>query len=223
MAGRLERSLLIGGLLLLAIYAAARLDGFLQSRAALRKFSTTRQSFTTNRPSNYAEQLEAAQPDLTLWAEKRIKEYRDHLMIQGPSAQAILRVPKIRLEVPVLEGTDELTLNRGAGRIAGTAHLGEEGNIGIAAHRDGFFRGLKDVSTGDSIDVVTVKGIESYVVDHILIVDPSDTSVLQPRSQPSLTLVTCYPFYFVGNAPKRYIVQAVVADSARNMTQAEGR
>ena len=106
-----------------------------------------------------------------------------------------------------------MTLNRGVGRIAGTANPGESGNIGIAGHRDGFFRGLKDVGPGDKIEMVTQSRVETYVVDHVVIVDPSDVSVLEPRPQPSLTLVTCYPFYYLGSAPKRYIVQATVTAS----------
>lgn len=222
-AGKLERSFLIGGLLLLTIYAAVRIHGILLSRMALRKFATVQQPAPANPPSDYAEQLTAAPPNFALWSGKRVKEYQESLAMQFSPAVAILRVPRIHLEVPVLEGTDDLTLNRGVGRIPGTARLEEKGNVGIAGHRDGFFRGLKDVSTGDSIDLVTPKGIEKYMVDRVLIVNPSDTSVLQPRAEPSLTLVTCYPFYFVGNAPERYIVQAVLADSPHKMAQMEGR
>jgi len=116
--------------------------------------------------------------------------------------------------VPVFNGTDALTLNRGAGRIVETAWPGEQGNIGIAAHRDGFFRGLKDVGLGDTIEMVTLSQTETYIIDRITIVDPSDVSVLQPRQRTSLTLITCYPFYFLGSAPQRYIVQASAAESA---------
>jgi sortase A len=173
--------------------------------------------------SDDVEALTAAPPNFALWSGKRIKDYQESLAMQFSPAVAILRVPKIHLEVPVLEGTDDLTLNRGVGRIPGTARLGEEGNVGIAGHRDGFFRGLKDVSAGDSVDLVTPKGVESYVVDRVLIVNPSDTSVLQSRTEPSLTLVTCYPFYFVGSAPQRYVVQAVLTDSPHKIAQMGGR
>src|SRR5215469_851377 len=84
----------------------------------------------------------------------------------------------------------------------------EEGNIGISGHRDGFFRGLKDIREGDGIELVTATGTDTYTIDHIVIVKPTDVSVLAPRPRPSITLVTCYPFYFVGSAPQRYIVQA---------------
>ena len=221
--GKVERLLLVAGLLLLAFYAAARIHGILLSRASLRTFAAVQQAASIDTTSDHIGQLAAATPNFALWSEKRIKEYRDSLAMQFSPPVAILRVPKIHLEVPVLEGTDDLTLNRGVGRIPGTARLPEEGNVGIAGHRDGFFRGLRDVSAGDSIDLVTPKGIESYVVDRVLIVNPSDTSVLQPRAGPSLTLVTCYPFYFVGSAPQRYIVQALLADSPREMAQMKGR
>ena len=113
--------------------------------------------------------------------------------------------------MPVYDGTDDLTLNRGVGRIIGTARLGEAGNTGIAGHRDGFFRGLKDIAPGDRIDLVLTSQTSHYVVENIQITSPDDVSVLQPTPKASLTLVTCYPFYFVGSAPQRYIVSASFA------------
>jgi sortase A len=103
----------------------------------------------------------------------------------------------------------------------GTARLGEAGNVGIAGHRDGFFRGLKDVSTGDVIEVETLGGIETYEVTQITIVDPSAIDVLDPTPQPAITLVTCYPFYFVGSAPERYIVRATRVDEGESREEAE--
>ena len=96
-------------------------------------------------------------------------------------------------------------------RIEGTAIPGAEGNAGIAGHRDGFFRGLKDIGPGDVIELDTLKGNESYRVERVWIVDPEDVSVLDPTSTRALTLVTCYPFYYVGSAPQRFIVRAVLA------------
>ena len=110
--------------------------------------------------------------------------------------------------MPVYNGTDEINLNRGAGRIIGTARIDAPGNLGIAAHRDGFFRVLKDVELGDTLELQTHQGEKEFVVSSITIVDPTDVSVLAPTDQPTVTLVTCYPFYFVGHAPKRYIVKA---------------
>jgi sortase A len=123
---------------------------------------------------------------------------------------AILRIPKIHLEVPVLNGTDEITLNRGVGKIAGTAAPGEKGNIGIAGHRDSFFRELKDLNQGDAIELETPGGSETYIIDVILITEADDISVLHPRNTQSLTLVTCYPFTYIGPAPRRFVVQATL-------------
>ena len=117
------------------------------------------------------------------------------------------------IQVPVYDGTDDFTLNRGVGRIEGTAVVGAGGNLGIAGHRDSFFRGLKDIAIGDSIDLLTLRGNEAYSVSSIEIVDPADVGVLAPTEYKTITLVTCYPFYYVGHAPKRYIVKATAEHS----------
>jgi sortase A len=155
-----------------------------------------------------SEQLQLPDVDFRLWSERRIEAYKEGTQEQSGTVLAVLGIPKIRLEAPVFDGTDELTLNHALGRIAGTARPDEGGNIGIAGHRDGFFRGLKDVKVGDAIDMSTLKGTATYVVDRIQIVSPRQVEVLRPTSVPSITLVTCYPFYFFGSAPKRYIVTA---------------
>lgn len=124
---------------------------------------------------------------------------------------AVLRIPRIALEVPVADGTTERVLRAGAGLVEGTATPGGGGNIGIAAHRDTYFRGLKDVVVGDLIELETLKGTDTYRVSTLSVVAPTDVYVLDETTEPALTLVTCYPFYFVGNAPQRYIVRAVAA------------
>lgn len=146
--------------------------------------------------------------DTSLWSEGRIQGYEESLEVDVGRIVAILRIPKIGLEVPVFEGTDEITLNRGLGRIPGSARPGEGGNLGLAGHRDGFFRGLKDVELGDPLELETLEGTELYRVSEIKIVLPGSVEVLDPRPEPTVTLVTCYPFYFVGKAPKRYVVHA---------------
>ncbi len=123
-------------------------------------------------------------------------------------AIAVLRIPKLSLEVPVLDGTDAITLNRGVGWIQGTALPGQNGNIAIAGHRDGFFHGLKDIRTGDRIELRTAQRTDTYVVDRTVIVDPNDVSVLEKGAAPALTLVTCYPFHYIGPAPRRFVVEA---------------
>jgi sortase A len=207
----LERLLLIAGVLLLAFYVVARIHKAVLSRAEVSRFKTERLKLADQAGS--VKLVAAEPPDVSLWSEKRIRDYEDSLASHFAPAVAILRVPKIHVEVPVLEGTDDLSLNRGVGRIVGTASPGDDGNIGIAGHRDGFFRGLKDVGLGDAIEMLTANGMETYIIDRIFITDPNDVSVLARREHPSLTLVTCYPFYFVGSAPKRYIVQASVTNS----------
>ena len=151
-----------------------------------------------------------AAPDFSLWSEKRIDDYREALATDTRTPVAMLRIPELDIEVAVLEGTDEVTLNRGVGHIDGTPMPGEGGNMGLAGHRDGFFRPLKDVEAGTRIELVTLTETLNYRVTDVWIVDPSDVSVLADTEEPALTLVTCYPFYFVGHAPERYIVRAVL-------------
>ena len=154
---------------------------------------------------------QAGTPDQALWSQERISAWRKALSEGGPPPLAVMRIPKIRLEVSVLPGTDDHTLDRGVGHIADTALPGTDGNAGIAGHRDGFFRGLKDVNPGDVIELETLNGKDVYRIERTWLVYPEDVSVLDPTPTRALTLVTCYPFYFVGSAPQRFIVRAVRA------------
>jgi sortase A len=169
----------------------------------------------------------ARDPDFRLWSEQRIAAYHASLRSQPAPPLGVLKIPATDLEVPVLQGTDDLTLNRAVGHIEGTAALGSLGNIGIAGRRDGFFRGLKDIHRGEVIELISQNRTDRYLIDEILIVSPAETWVLSERSQPSLTLVTCHPFYFVGSAPLRYIVRASTttprtSDSGRESMQNNG-
>jgi sortase A len=210
----LEVTLLAAGLILVTVFVAAKAQTQISSRLAVKKFEAE-QSVALDEAEEFAVLQTRADVDLKLWSDSRIKDYLESLESPTDAPQAVLRVPKLHLEVPVYEGSDELTLNRGLGRIIGTARLGEPGNTGIAGHRDGFFRGLKDIGPGDTLELLLPHRTDRYVVTNILITNPDDVSVLQPSSVASLTLVTCYPFYFVGSAPRRYIVQASSDDSAR--------
>ena len=154
---------------------------------------------------------EASTPDQSLWSPVRISAWRKALHDPAPAPIAVLRIPKIRLEVPVLPGTDDRTLDRAVGHITGTAQPGTTGNVGIAGHRDGFFRGLSAITPGDVIEVDTIQGKDVYRVERTWVVEPEEVSVLEPTSTPALTLVTCYPFYYVGSAPQRFIVRAARA------------
>jgi sortase A len=122
-----------------------------------------------------------------------------------------LAIPRLGLTALVLEGVDKKTLRRGAGHIPATALPDpdkDEGNVGIAAHRDSHFRALKDIQEDDTIELTTLDGTLRYRVEWTKIVKPADVSVLEPTDEPALTLVTCYPFYYVGSAPERFIVRA---------------
>ncbi|HEY6507926.1 MAG TPA: class D sortase [Vicinamibacterales bacterium] len=148
-------------------------------------------------------------PDQSSWSPTRVSAWRQALTEPVPVPLAVLRIPKIRLEVAVLPGTDDRTLDRGVGHIEDTAPPGTDGNLGIAGHRDSFFRGLKDVAPGDVIELDTLQGTDTYRVERTWVVSPQEVSVLDPTSTRALTLVTCFPFYFVGSAPERFIVRAV--------------
>lgn len=117
-------------------------------------------------------------------------------------------IPRIGLSAVVFEGTDKLTLRRAVGHIAYTPLPGRPGNAGLAAHRDSFFRPLKDISNDDLITVTTLRAAYRYRVVSMRVVRPTEVSVLLPTGDEILTLVTCYPFNFVGPAPERFIVKA---------------
>jgi sortase A len=152
--------------------------------------------------------------DMQLWSPARVKAYKVALQRETPSTLAILRIDRLKLEVPVYDGTTDAVLDLAAGRIEYTALPGTSGNVGIAAHRDGFFRVLKDIKEGDELVLDTPVATERYRVEWIRITTPDDVSVIDPTPGPAVTLVGCYPFYHVGSAPKRFIVRAVPAVGA---------
>lgn len=119
-----------------------------------------------------------------------------------------LEIPRLGISVVIFHGVEDQTLIGGAGHVPGTPLPGGDGNSVLAAHRDTYFRKLEGILPGDSIQVSTLRGSFEYIVDSIEIVDPEDTRVMESRALPELTLITCYPFYFVGNAPKRFIVHS---------------
>ncbi len=127
---------------------------------------------------------------------------------------AVLRIESAGIEVPVFESTSSADLNKGVGHVEGSIRPGGDGNIAIAGHRDTFFRGLKDVKVGAEIEMRTPAGSRVFRVSSLEIVDPLDVSVLEPTEDTVLTLITCYPFYYVGPAPDRYIVRAELVQGA---------
>ena len=147
----------------------------------------------------------------------------DTILAAGPPAMPVLYAAPVmpgsaigRIEIPRLgvssvirAGVDARTLRLAVGHIPGTALPGHSGNIGLAGHRDTFFRKLRNIRTFDEIRIVTPAGTVSYEVERTRIVKPEDTSVLDDTSIPSVTLVTCYPFTYLGSAPDRFIVRAI--------------
>ena len=213
---RIELVLLVVGFVLITYAACVYVSGRLYSNAAVERFHSDSQPQPISELTGIRS---VTQVDYSLWSPKRIKQYKAALTEYFDAPLAVLKVDKIQLEVPVFEGTSDRTLNRGAGRIEGTARLGEPGNDGIAAHRDSFFRGLKDIAVGDQMELETSAGTQTYVIDSITLVDPSNVSVLENRSIPELTLVTCFPFYFVGSAPQRYIVHGYLRGETKTLNE----
>ena len=186
----LQYGCLAVGALLVSLVAYARLDAETGREAALASFHAA-----------------AAAPDQALWSPERIRGYEASLTLVTEAPVAILRVPDLHLEVPVFASDSELHLNRGAGLIAGMGDPDKGGNVGIAGHRDGYFRVLKDVRTGQLIEIETRARTHRYRVVSTEIVDPKEVRVLEDTLDPTVTIVTCYPFYFVGSAPQRFIVR----------------
>jgi len=184
-----EAACWIAGTLLCSLFALAQTDSALGSTRALAAF---------------AEGLHP--PDQSLWSAGRVRDYQVALKTSSDTPVAVLTVPALKLEVPVFEHDDEISLNRGAGLIAGTGLPDQGGNVGIAGHRDGFFRVLKDIHVGDLIEIRTRIKVHRYRVTSIDIVDAADNRPLIDTELPEVTLVTCYPFYYLGNAPQRFVV-----------------
>ena len=127
-----------------------------------------------------------------------------------------LEAPTVKLSTTVLEGSDDATLSRGSGHIEDTPFPGQPGNVGIAGHRDTTFRALRHIKLGDALEFKTADRVYRYKISKTWIVGPDDVYVLDPTPRPALTLVTCYPFEFVGHAPNRFIVRAdLVEEEAR--------
>jgi sortase A len=219
----LQALLLFTGGLLLVVYAAAQVDAGRGSEQALEAFAAARNARADSESLQPAAEPALApleypnDPDQSLWGKARIAAYRNSLSVHDGAPLGVLTIPSIRLEAPIFDGTSEITLNRGIGRIEGTASLGAAGNLGLAGHRDGFFRPLKDVHVGDAISLESLAGVTRYRITELLIVEPTDVHVLAPTDTATLTLVTCYPFYFIGEAPQRYIVKAVAESSTASV------
>lgn len=196
----LERAARLAGCAALAFCALAYATGELGRRADLEALEAP----TTGLPAS------PAPPDQSLWSPTRLQEYASSLNIAVGPPVALLRIESVGVEVPVYRDTREIHLNRGAGLIGGMASPGEGGNLGIAAHRDGYFRGLKDLKVGDPV-ILRARGHRFvYRVASIDIVPKHDVALLGDTADPTITLVTCFPFYFVGQAPLRFVARALL-------------
>lgn len=203
----LETAAWTAGTLLIATYAGTRWWYAHGRDEGVAAFEAARSEMQRSPSRSAAFELAADPVDMSTWSPERVERYRESARAAAVP-QALLRIPAVKLAVPVFDGTSDQNLNRGAGRIEGTAQIGGPGNVGIAAHRDGFFRVLKNVRIGDLLLLERVTAIDTYRVVSTAVVDPSEVSVLEPTSNRSVTLVTCYPFYYVGSAPRRFIVHA---------------
>jgi sortase A len=203
----LERALLLVGILCLGIWAYAWLDStYFQYRenqlldeALNAKARGTAVAAETDSLGNFKPQPAAA--------------VTPPKPLEDGSLLGRIEIPRVGVSAVVLEGVDTRALRRGVGHIPETARPGV-GNVGLAAHRDSFFRGLKDIRKNDIIRLQTLEGTFQYRVEWTEIVKPEDTEVLADNGTSELTLVTCYPFYYVGSAPKRFIVRAQQVDDA---------
>jgi sortase A len=218
----LERALLACGALLILTWLGAQLHRHALDGVGRAPFE---RAASESAPPAHPPPLPGRDPgsvdpgvDTSRWSASRLAAYLESLVGGGAEPLALLRIPSLALEVAVLEGTDAWSLNRAVGRIAGTAAPGAAGNLGIAGHRDGFFRALQDLSGGEAIELRLPDGRElHYTVSWIEVVRPEDVWVLEPTSESALTLVTCYPFYFLGSAPERYVVRAAAAPPSRDL------
>lgn len=204
-----ERVLLGSGVALLALFTLVHAHGSIGRQQAIEAFRISQEAGTE--PDTRPDAFQSTPvPDQSLWSAGRIRAYQASLAVAGGPVQGVLRIERLALEVPVFASTSEFDLNRGVGLIEGTAAPGQAGNVGIAGHRDGFFRVLKDIQVGDVIHLETLHGSSRYLVEEIFVVRPEDVYVLESTPRPSVTLVTCFPFYLVGNAPERFIVRGVL-------------
>lgn len=187
----LEIMLLLIGIATLTVYGLLELDQ-MRGQADLREQFENAEALPAALPGN-------AQP-----------QEKPETQPVAPQSGALGRLisERIGLDVMIAEGVDHATLRRAAGRIPGTARLDSDGNIGLAAHRDTFFRPLRNIQKGDVLELETHQARYRYRVDWMAVVEPSEVHFLEPSSESELTLVTCFPFYYVGPAPRRYIVRA---------------
>ena len=190
-----ELALLLTAFACLGVYAVAQAQTARTQAEAIKRIEV------------YEQHNPLAKPDTKLWSENRVAKF-DSSEAGELVPLGVLSIPDVEIRVAVFDGTSDKTLDVGAGRVPGSARAAGDGNLAIAAHRDGFFRGLKNIAVGDEVLFANQDGTHRYTVTKFFVVEPTDVSVLDKTELPTITLITCYPFYFVGNAPQRFIVRA---------------
>ncbi len=191
----------VAGILFMGFFLVQIAQGEIQRRINVSEF-------TAMAKENTVAIAAIAVPDTLLWAPGRVTDYNTSLNAELPPVMGVLTIPSVGLEVPVYPSDSQLLMDRGSGIIDGMSYPHEPGNIGIAGHRDGYFRVLEGVRPGQRLLLETLEGTKSFVINATHIVEANDVSLLQDTQEQTVTLVTCYPFYFVGHAPQRYIVTA---------------
>ncbi|RPI22222.1 MAG: class D sortase [Acidobacteria bacterium] len=197
---------LVIGILTLGYVGFALLDAKLYQAYETWRFHQALKGMGPSVGSGESLHLPPLPPSLTEVSHRRPQSLGMAASVGSPLG--LIEISAIGLEVLVLEGTDDGVLRRAVGHIPGTSLLGQQGNVAIAGHRDTFFRPLRKIRKNDEITLTTLDGSYRYRVDSTQVVAPEDTRVLADSDEAILTLVTCYPFYFVGSAPKRFIVRA---------------
>ena len=228
----IEKIFLLGGIGLLLVFLAVKIHAQQGHSASVNEVESLIESnkkvqiYTTSKKNNIEIKVSAEEiktdnifspsteqgvmeklPDMSDWSPKRKKDYNE-ANVNSP-VLGLLEIPQIDLKVAIFDKASEPHLNKGVARVLQRAKLSGEGNLSLAGHRDGFFRKLGQVVLGDVFMVKDISGNEfNYQVTKTWIVKPQDTYVMKATEKPSITLITCYPFYFVGSAPERYIVRA---------------
>lgn len=182
---RLQLAFLICGVLALGYSAFVLIDAHFYQKAAALRFQRQTEAPAASRPS-----VVNPQPVLD----------------GAPVAR--FEIPRLNLDTVLIEGVTDTDLRHAIGHIPGTAFPGRSGNVGVAGHRDTFFRPLRNIRSGDLITLTTTTATYQYQVESTEVVAPERSDVLNPTKEPHLTLVTCFPFYYVGSAPKRFIIHA---------------
>lgn len=208
---RAEQGLFAAALLFLSIWAAAFIDSFayqvfegrrLDRQIAARGGDVSRDARGRDRGARAG------------GGAARASDGAERADVGDDAERAVgrIEIPRLGVFAMIASGVDDRTLSRAVGHMPGTARPGEPGNVGLAGHRDSFFRGLKDARAEDDVRIVTPNGTYDYRIESVEVVGPQRVDLLEPSASPTLTLVTCYPFHMVGKAPERFVVRARQVD-----------